>query len=81
MNNDRIFFLYFSYVFHNGILEPRYDWFHCVVNIPEDAVRVEEPHEGEQMTTLTSGKRILYTGLYDTLNFKVESGVKQRDLK
>lgn len=58
-------FSFFSYVFHNGILEPRYDWFHCVVNIPEDAVRVGEPHEGEQMTTLTSGKWNLYHRLYN----------------
>jgi hypothetical protein len=44
------------WLFHNGMLAPHYDWFHCVVNIPEDAVRVGEPIEGEQMTTLTSGK-------------------------
>lgn len=44
------------WLFINGKLAPHYDWFHCVVNIPEDAVRVGEPHEGEQMTTLTSGK-------------------------
>lgn len=50
------FLLLFRYLFHNGILAAHYDWFHCVVNIPEDAVRVGEPHEGEQMATLTSGK-------------------------
>ncbi|KAL5235312.1 hypothetical protein ACI65C_002722 [Semiaphis heraclei] len=44
-----------KWLFINGKLAPHYDWFHCVVNIPEDAVRVGEPHEGEQMTTLTSG--------------------------
>lgn len=47
----------FRWIFHNGKLAPHYDWFHCVVNIPEDAVRVGEPIEGEQLTTLTSGKR------------------------
>jgi len=49
-------FCAFRWLFINGKLAPHYDWFHCVVNIPEDAVRVGEPHEGEQMTTLTSGK-------------------------
>lgn len=61
-------------MFHNGILAPQYDWFNCVVNIPEDAVRVGEPHEGEQMTTLTSGKYIFIKSLYVcTHNFRIPS--------
>lgn len=35
-------------------MAPGYDWFRCVVNIPEDVVHVGEPAEGEQMS-MTSG--------------------------
>lgn len=45
----------YRYVFETGILAPGYDWFRCVVNIPEDIVRVGEPAEGEQMAVMTSG--------------------------
>ncbi|KAL1139531.1 hypothetical protein AAG570_006514 [Ranatra chinensis] len=43
-----------KYVFESGYLAPGYDWFRCVVNIPEDVVRVGEPAEGE-MAVMTSG--------------------------
>ena len=35
------------WAFETGRLEPKYDYFRCVVNIPEDAVRVGEPIEGD----------------------------------
>lgn len=39
-----------KWVFETGRLAPNYDYFRCVVNIPEDIVRVEEPSEnGEQV--------------------------------
>lgn len=39
-----------KWVFETGRLAPGYDYFRCVVNIPEDVVRVEEPSEvGEQV--------------------------------
>jgi high affinity choline transporter 7 len=44
----------FRYVFEGGHLAPGYDLFRCVVNIPEDVVRVGEPAEGE-LAVMTSG--------------------------
>ncbi|KAG8252645.1 hypothetical protein J6590_053177 [Homalodisca vitripennis] len=44
-----------KHVFETGMLAPGYDWFRCVVNIPEDVVHVGEPAEGEQMSVMTSG--------------------------
>ncbi|XP_014244901.1 high-affinity choline transporter 1 [Cimex lectularius] len=43
-----------KHVFEVGYLSPGYDLFRCVVNIPEDVVRVGEPAEGE-MAVMTSG--------------------------
>jgi high affinity choline transporter 7 len=45
-------------VFETGKLAPGYDFFRCVVNIPEDVERVDEPAEGgEQMAVMTSAMR------------------------
>lgn len=45
-----------KWVFESGRLAPGYDFFHCVVNIPEDIQRVGEPsEEGEQMSMMASG--------------------------
>lgn len=41
-------------MFESGYLSPSYDLFRCVVNIPEDVVRVGEPAEGE-LAVMTSG--------------------------
>lgn len=39
-----------KWAFETGRLAPHHDYFRCVVNIPEDAIRVEEPAEnGEQV--------------------------------
>ena len=39
-----------KWVFETGRLAPNYDYFKCVVNIPDDALRVGEPSEaGEQV--------------------------------
>lgn len=39
-----------KYVFESGKLPPSYDYFKCVVNIPDDALRVGDPSEvGEQV--------------------------------
>lgn len=41
------------YLFNSGYLSPESDYFNCVVNIPEDIRRVDEPSEaGEQMSVL-----------------------------
>ena len=40
----------FRWLFEKGKLAPQWDLFRCVVNIPEDVVRVDEPSEaGEQV--------------------------------
>lgn len=36
-----------KHIFENNILPAKYDFFHCVINIPDDAVVVGDPQEGE----------------------------------
>lgn len=36
-----------KWLFENGHIPPQMDVFHCVVNIPEDILKVREPQEGE----------------------------------
>uniref|UniRef100_T1IWY2 High-affinity choline transporter 1 n=1 Tax=Strigamia maritima TaxID=126957 RepID=T1IWY2_STRMM len=36
-----------SWIFENAYLPAKFDLFQCVVNIPEDVLKVQEPHEGE----------------------------------
>lgn len=46
------------WVFETGRLAPGYDFFRCVVNIPEDVERVGEPAEsGKQMSVMMSAMR------------------------
>ena len=53
------FSLLTQYIFESGKLPPSWDVLRCVVNIPEDVVRVEEPQEGEMavMTGLTQVRK------------------------
>lgn len=45
-----------KHIFESGKLAPGYDFFRCVVNIPEDVQRVGEPvDDGEQMSMMSSG--------------------------
>jgi len=56
-----VFFSYLSrVVFESGRLPAKYDFFRCVINIPEDAVPVEEPHEGEMAVMSTMEVHRLY---------------------
>jgi len=49
-----VFFSYLSRtIFESGRLPAKYDFLRCVINIPEDAVPVEEPHEGEMAVMST----------------------------
>lgn len=44
---------YTKWIFESGRLAPQYDYFRCVVNIPDDAIRVGDPSEvGEQVRLL-----------------------------
>lgn len=45
---------YTKWIFETGRLAPQYDYFKCVVNIPDDAIRVGDPSEvGEQVSVNT----------------------------
>ncbi|XP_076044119.1 choline transporter isoform X2 [Oratosquilla oratoria] len=55
-----VFFSILSrWLFETGRLSPKYDFLRCVVNIPEDAERVGEPHEGE-MSVMTCHTVVKY---------------------
>ncbi|KAG8193975.1 hypothetical protein JTE90_013670 [Oedothorax gibbosus] len=43
-----------KWLFETGRLPPSFDVFHCVVNIPDDILKVQEPAEGE-MSVLNAG--------------------------
>lgn len=50
-NFRTFFFFLIRFLFETGRLAPQYDYFRCVVNIPEDVQRVGEPSEaGEQVS-------------------------------
>lgn len=57
-------------MFETGRLAPGYDFFKCVVNIPEDVQRVGEPVEdGEQMSVMASGmKQIIKKQINPNIN-------------
>lgn len=51
--------MFSRFLFETGRLAPHYDYFRCVVNIPEDVQRVGEPSEaGEQVHCLDKIKRV-----------------------
>lgn len=62
--------------FMTGKLAPGYDYFRCVVNIPEDVERVgPDPAEGEQMAVLAAGAGRLY-GSKDESNGRVNPALE-----
>lgn len=51
--------------FETGRLAPHQDYFRCVVNIPEDVIRVEEPAEnGEQVCSFNIRFVAIYYFMY-----------------
>ncbi|KAK6645180.1 hypothetical protein RUM43_001456 [Polyplax serrata] len=72
-----------KYIFESGKLAPGYDFFRCVVNIPDDVLRVDEPIEGElsTMTAGTLGKLYGATGLVgkDEMNGRINPGLEPDD--
>ncbi|CAG2164248.1 unnamed protein product [Oppiella nova] len=60
-----------KWLFESGTLGPQYDYFRCVVNIPEDSVVVQEPHE--EMTILNVNQALLYQT--SELNGRVNPGL------
>ena len=65
-----LFSILSQYLFESGTLPPSWDVLRCVVNIPEDAVRVEEPHEGE-MTMVTGFQQVRRYSATDEMNGRV----------
>lgn len=61
--------LFHRWLFETGRLGPEYDIFRCVVNIPEDVVKVgSEPNDDDHMTVLTSSTTVpTYGGTACTL--------------
>ncbi|GAB6018839.1 hypothetical protein CHUAL_000500 [Chamberlinius hualienensis] len=51
-----------TWVFENGKLPPNFDVFRCIVNIPDDVIKVSEPHEGELTTLNTATTKMYNTG-------------------
>lgn len=70
-------------IFESGYLAPGYDIFRCVVNIPDDVLRVDEPIEGElsMMTSGAMGKLYGATGLVgkDEMNGRINPGLEPDD--
>ncbi|CAL8114354.1 unnamed protein product [Orchesella dallaii] len=66
-----------DWLFHSGILHPKYDYFHCVVNIPEDRLKVEEPHEGE-MTVMTAAMVAKYCAM-EEMNGRINPAMSDSD--
>ena len=58
-----------QYLFDTGKLAPKYDILKCIVNIPDDAIRVGDPHEGE-MTMMTAHPVVKYHAT-DEMNGRV----------
>lgn len=49
---------YTKHIFESGRLPPQYDYFKCVINIPDDAIRVGDPSEvGEQVNVNPPNER------------------------
>ncbi|XP_031618007.1 high-affinity choline transporter 1 [Contarinia nasturtii] len=52
---------YTKFIFETGRLAPQYDYFRCVVNIPDDAIRVGDPSEvGEQLHVMAGPMAKIY---------------------
>lgn len=64
-----------KWLFEGGHLPPRYDYFRCVVNIPDDSVVVQEPHE--EMTVLNVSTAILYQT--SEMNGRINPGLITED--
>lgn len=59
---------YSKWIFETGRLAPQYDYFRCVVNIPDDAVRVGDPSEvGEQVGRLSISIELIEIALFDAM--------------
>lgn len=50
---------YTKWGFESGKWAPQYDYFKCVINIPDDAVRVGEPSETGEQVKLTRNLKVI----------------------
>lgn len=67
-----------DWLFHSGKLHPKWDYFRCVVNIPEDRLKVDEPHEGGELTTMTAAMVAKYCAM-DEMNGRVNPAMTNSD--
>ncbi|XP_054155063.1 high-affinity choline transporter 1-like [Oppia nitens] len=65
----------FKWLFESETLAPHWDIFHCIVNIPEDFVVVQEPHE--EMTILNVNQALFYQT--SEINGRVNPGLVTED--
>lgn len=68
----------FKWLFESATLSAKYDILQCVVNVPEDVVRVQEPHEGE-MTALdvTAAKKYQANEMNGRINPAMNMGSEE----
>ena len=62
-------------LFEDGYLQPKFDFFRCIVNIPEENVVVREPHE--EMTMLNVSAAKMYQS--SEMNGRVNPGLVTED--
>lgn len=68
-----------KWLFETGHLPSTLDIFHCVINIPEDIVAVQEPHE--EMTVLSSSQALYYrtSEINGRVNPALDTGDESRE--
>lgn len=72
------------FLFLTGRLAPQYDYFRCVVNIPDDAVRVGDPSEidGEQVSITMSGSALkIHSNLPLSLEVERDGWCDEQDVR
>jgi solute carrier family 5 (high affinity choline transporter), member 7 len=67
-----------KWIFETGRLAPGYDWFRCVVNIPEDVERVDDP-EGEGELAMMSTAAIKTYSSTDERNGRINPALEADD--
>ncbi|XP_029840897.1 high-affinity choline transporter 1 isoform X1 [Ixodes scapularis] len=57
-----------KWAFESGRIPARFDIFHCIVNIPEDVIKVQEPQEGEMTVLNACGLKSYQTEMNGRVN-------------
>jgi solute carrier family 5 (high affinity choline transporter), member 7 len=67
-----------KWIFETGRLAPGYDWFRCVVNIPEDVERVDDP-DGEGELAMMSTAAVKTYSSTDERNGRINPALEPDD--